>query len=165
MSGSLEVETRLQGAGGSALERAVEQIEGLLAGHYVLSKRAIALLLLQDDEQIRDMVKARDARGYEQIERLAVAAKQSYSDPLDYIIAMRRQQKINELLQGVVESAGAPQRRSRKPQPLDHARQQGFRSSCWWFTWGCTFVASSGARARWSISSKATSSTGISIRS
>jgi len=107
MSGSLEVETRLQGAGGSALERAVEQIEGLLAGHYVLSKRAIALLLLQDDEQIRDMVKARDARAYEQIERLAVAAKQSYSDPLDYIIAMRRQQKINELLQGVVEAAGA----------------------------------------------------------
>ena len=106
MSGSLDVEPRLQGVGGSALDRAVEQIEGLLTGHYVLSKRAIALLLLQDDRQIWDLVKARDARAYEQIEQLAVAARQSYSDPLDYVIAMRRQQKINELLQGVIEPAG-----------------------------------------------------------
>jgi len=83
MSGSLEVQTPLQGASGSALDRAVEQIESLLVGQYVLSKRSIALLLLQDDEQIRDLVKARDARAYEQIDRLAAAAKQSYSDPLD----------------------------------------------------------------------------------
>lgn len=107
MSGSLEMKTPLQDTGGSALDRAVEQIEGLLAGRYVLSKRAIARLLLQDDEQIREMVKVRDARAYEQVERIVVAARQSYSDPLDYVIAMRRQQEINDLLQDVVEPAGA----------------------------------------------------------
>jgi ferrous iron transport protein B len=106
MSGSLEVQTPLQGAGRSALDRAVEQIESLLAGHYVLSKRSIALLLLQDDEQIRGLVKARDARVYEQIEHVAAGARQSYSDPLDYLIAMRRQQRVNGLLQGVIEPAG-----------------------------------------------------------
>jgi ferrous iron transport protein B len=107
MSGSLEVQTPLQGAGRPALERAIDQIEGLLTGHYVLSTRAIALLLLQDDRQIWDLVKARDAGVYEQIEHTAVAAKQCYCDPLDYVIAMRRQQKVNELLQGVIEPAGA----------------------------------------------------------
>ncbi|MCL5279767.1 MAG: ferrous iron transporter B [Planctomycetes bacterium] len=101
------MKTPLQDTGGSALDRAVEQIEGLLAGRYVLSKRAIARLLLQDDEQIREMVKVRDARAYEQVERIVVAARQSYSDPLDYVIAMRRQQEINDLLQDVVEPAGA----------------------------------------------------------
>ena len=107
MSGSLEIETPLQDTGGSALDRTVTQIEGLLTGQYVLSKRAIALLLLQDDEQIRDLVKARDAQAYEQIGRIAGAARQSYSDPLDYVIALRRQQKINELLLGVIEPTGA----------------------------------------------------------
>jgi len=35
-----------------ALESAVTEIERIMSGHYSLSRRAMALLLLQDDEEI-----------------------------------------------------------------------------------------------------------------
>ena len=110
MSGTLDVETHVQNSRELTLERGVEQIESLLTGNYVLSKRAIALLLLQDDEQIRGMVKVRDANVYQQVGQIAAATRQQYCDPLDYVIAMRRQQQIQELLKGVIGPAGERRR-------------------------------------------------------
>jgi len=108
MSVKLDAETQPPGSRVFTLEHAVEQIVGLLKGDYGLSRRSIALLLLQDDQQIRQMVKVRDAQVYEQIVQTVAATRRGYSDPLDYIIAMRRQQEVNELLKGVVEPASDP---------------------------------------------------------
>jgi ferrous iron transport protein B len=111
MSVNLDVETRPRGSPAPALDHAVEQICGLLKGHYGLSRQAIALLLLQDDAQIQELVKARDAHEYDQIAQTVAATRRGFCDPLDYIIAMRRQQQVDRLLQGVIEPAGAARRR------------------------------------------------------
>ncbi len=110
MSAKLDVGTPPLDSAVFTLDHAVEQICSLLKGDYGLSKQAIALLLLQDDTQIQQIVKARDAQGYDQIVQTIAAARREFCDPLDYIIAMHRQQQVNELLQGVVESAGTPRR-------------------------------------------------------
>ncbi len=110
MSVNLDAGTQPRSGPAFTLDSAVEQVSGLLQGNYGLSKRTIALLLLQDDVQIQQIVKARDAYGYEQIVRTITAARQEFCDPLDYIIAMRRQQQVDKLLQGVIEPAGTARR-------------------------------------------------------
>jgi ferrous iron transport protein B len=110
MSVKLDLGTQPRSSPVSTLDHVVEKIGGLLKGNYGLSKRAIALLLLQDDSQIQQIVKARDAQDYDQIAQTIAATRREFCDPLDYIIAMRRQQQVNELLKGVVEPAGAPRR-------------------------------------------------------
>ncbi len=110
MSGALDVKTHLPSSSQLTLEHALEQLENLLTGRYGLSKRAIALLLLQEDEQIRDLIRARDANVCRQVEQIVAATKQQYGDPLDYLITLRRQQQVQELLKGVIRPAGARRR-------------------------------------------------------
>jgi ferrous iron transport protein B len=92
MSVELDVETQPRSGPGFTLDHAVEQIGGLLQGNYGLSKRAIALLLLQDDSQIQQIVKTQDAQVYDQIVQTIAATRRGFCDPLDYVVAMRRQQ-------------------------------------------------------------------------
>jgi len=110
MSVSPDMATQPRSSPAFTLDQAVERIRGLLKGDYGLSKHMIALLLLQDDSQIQQIVKARDAHAYDQIVQTIAAARREFCDPLDYIIAMRRQQQVNELLKGVVEPASTPRR-------------------------------------------------------
>jgi ferrous iron transport protein B len=111
MSVKLDVGTPPPDSPALTLDQAVEQIGGLLKGDYGLSTRAVALLLLQDDSQIQQIVKARDAQVHDRIVQMIAATRRAFCDPLDYIIAMRRQQQVDQLLKGVVESAGTPRRR------------------------------------------------------
>ena len=74
-----------------SVEIAVDRIENLLAGEYNLSKRAVALLLLQDDEEMAGIVKQKDADSSSEILDIIVEVKKHYSHPMDYIITMRRQ--------------------------------------------------------------------------
>lgn len=110
MSVKVEMEKQSPGSPVFTLDQAVEHISGLLKGNYGLSEHAIALLLLQDDSQIQEIVKARDAQAYDEIVQTIAAVRRRFCDPLDYIIAMRRQQQVNELLQGVIEPTGAARR-------------------------------------------------------
>ena len=75
MSGALDVKMHVTGSSQLTLEHALEQLENLLTGHYVLSKRAIALLLLQEDEQVRDLVRSRDANVCLQVEQINRTAR------------------------------------------------------------------------------------------
>ncbi len=106
-----DVGTQAPGSPVLMLDSAVERISDLLEGHYGLSRRAIALLLLQEDAQIHGIVKERDGQTYDQIVQTIAAARREFCDPLDYVIAMCRQQQVNEILQGVVQPGG-PARRS-----------------------------------------------------
>lgn len=86
-----------------SIEIAIEQIEILLRGSYVLSKRAISLLLLQEDKEIETIVKKVDAANFDKIKEITLQTKKHYSHPLDYIITMRRQQEVSEIIKRVVE--------------------------------------------------------------
>ena len=86
-----------------SIEMALERIEGLLKGNYVLSRRATGLLLLQEDKDIEDMVREKDVDNFSKIKDIAKETKKHYSDPLDYIITMRRQQEASEVVQRVTD--------------------------------------------------------------
>ena len=85
---------------GNVLESSLRRIEELLAGKYNISKRAIALLLLQGDSKIHAVVQKQE-RGHEAIRKIFEETKREYSDPINYVITIRRQEIIN----GIVEKA------------------------------------------------------------
>ena len=86
-----------------SIEMALERIESLLKGNYVLSRRATGLLLLQEDKDIEAMVREKDVDNFSKIKDIAKETKKHYSHPLDYIITMRRQQEASEIVQRVTD--------------------------------------------------------------
>ncbi len=86
-----------------SIEIALEQIESLLKGNYVLSKRAIGLLLLQGDKDIETLVREKDAENFGKIKDIVQETEKHYSHPLDYIITMRRQQEVSDIIKRVIE--------------------------------------------------------------
>lgn len=87
-----------------SLETALAKIESLLKGNYELSKRSISLLLIQGDSQIEKMVKERENSSYESIIKIIEETRINYSQPLSYIIALRRQQEVKRILSKTVIS-------------------------------------------------------------
>ncbi len=53
-----------------SVEIALETIEGLLHDRYPLSRRAIGLLLLQEDHEIQEIVKGKPADDYKPLEKI-----------------------------------------------------------------------------------------------
>ncbi len=89
-----------------SIEIAAEQIEGLLKGDYILSRRATGLLLLQKDKDIEAIVKEKDADNFDKIKDIVQETEKHYSHPLDYIITMRRQQQVSKIVKRVTGPTG-----------------------------------------------------------
>lgn len=83
---------------GELLESSLQGIEGLLTAEYNISKRAIALLLLQDDLGILKMV-TQEERGHETIREIVEETKRHYSTSVNYVVTIRRQEIINEIIE------------------------------------------------------------------
>ncbi len=90
------------------LESALARIDDLLKGNYGVSKRTIGLLLLQGDHQIERQVREQEAAGYTAIQDIAAKARASYSQPLSYIITLRRQQEVRRILSTAVITMEKP---------------------------------------------------------
>jgi ferrous iron transport protein B len=88
---------------GDVLEISLEKIEVLLEGDYGVSGRCVSLLLLQDDGEIISLVQQRQPKVFEQIRSIIDSVKSHYSQPLGYIIAMRRQEEANRIVANSVE--------------------------------------------------------------
>ncbi len=80
------------------LESALAKIGDLIRGDYSISKRAIALLLLQGDPQIEKQVRNQEGSRYLSIQEIVAKAQTNYSQPLSYIISLRRQQAVRHIL-------------------------------------------------------------------
>ncbi|NWF92481.1 MAG: ferrous iron transport protein B [Syntrophaceae bacterium] len=80
------------------LESVVKKLEGVLRGEYNISKRSVALLLLQDDSAIRAEVKERMKGEWSLVEEVIETTKKKYSQPLNYIITVARQKETEKLL-------------------------------------------------------------------
>ena len=79
------------------IESALASIEGLLSGQYGLSKRSIALLLLQGDHEIEAAARVNE-KEYVRIESLVEGIRSRYSQPPSYVISMARQQEVRRIL-------------------------------------------------------------------
>lgn len=81
-----------------SIESALNQIGELLTGDYAVSKRTVGLLLLQGDAQMERQVRKREDSGYKRIQEIVSQTRSSYSQPLSYVIALRRQQEVRRVL-------------------------------------------------------------------
>ncbi|OGP92181.1 MAG: ferrous iron transport protein B [Deltaproteobacteria bacterium RBG_16_48_10] len=87
------------------LESAIQRIEGILSGEYGLSKRAIALLLLQEDPDIIALVKGQIKEDCKTLEKIVQETKKSYGQPLNYITTLARQNEVNRIVGKVTTSS------------------------------------------------------------
>ncbi len=85
------------------LEMSVEKIEGLLKREYGISKRSIALLLLQEDSELTSLVVACEPENFAKIKEIVARTRAYYQEPLSYIIALRRQEEVNRIIRSAVE--------------------------------------------------------------
>ncbi|SHH77494.1 ferrous iron transport protein B [Caloranaerobacter azorensis DSM 13643] len=84
------------------IEKSISDIIDNLKGEYVLSKRAMALLLLQEDEDIIEKVKETERNNYDKISEIISRTKEKYDKPLSYVIALSRQKVIEDITNKVV---------------------------------------------------------------
>lgn len=91
------------------LELFISKIQELLkAEDYRISRRALSLLILQEDEEILKLVKSKEAERFPLIENIIQEAKNSYSQPINYIISLRRQQEASRISGRVMAFAKNP---------------------------------------------------------
>ncbi|MFC2034517.1 nucleoside recognition domain-containing protein [Chloroflexota bacterium] len=92
------------------IETALGGISGLLQGGYGISKRAVALLLLQGDAEIEQRVKEQEDRNFTAIQNFIVKTRSLYSHPLSYIIAITRQRLVKNIHDSAVTTRGKTNR-------------------------------------------------------
>lgn len=84
---------------------ALDRIERLLEDKYGISRRATALLLLEEDWEIMGMVAERQApAAVAAIQEIIKEVKARYSNPAEFEIALRRRDRTNAIIERVVVS-------------------------------------------------------------
>jgi len=83
------------------LEHDISEIASMMSGEYILSRRSLAMLLLQQDEEIISIVRHREGEGYAVLAELArdISFKRRGSFHLN--LSLERNEIAKELLQGV----------------------------------------------------------------
>lgn len=84
------------------IEKNILKIEQLLSNNYGLTKRAVALLLLQGDREIHELVAKRDTANYDRINELVAGLQASGQESLNFVIGKRRQDRVSKLCRQVV---------------------------------------------------------------
>lgn len=91
------------------LEIYLARLEELLkAKDYKISKRSLALLILQEDKEILELVKEKEGQDFHLIEGLVQEARVNYAQPLSYIISLRRQQEASLIASRVMSFGKSP---------------------------------------------------------
>lgn len=88
---------------GDILESSIEKIESLLKKDYGISKRSVAILALQEDEEIADLIKTGEPENFVRIKEIIDHTKSHYDSPLSYIISIRRQEEASRITSKSVE--------------------------------------------------------------
>lgn len=84
------------------LEDKINQIGKLLTGHYDVSKRSIAVLLLQDDEAIKKHVQTLETTNFNQINKLIIEYKNSIKLHPIHSISLEYKKLADDILNGVI---------------------------------------------------------------
>lgn len=84
------------------LEIYLSKLESLLLSDYQISKRAISLLLLQEDKEVLGVVKDREKERINEILNIIQEARAHYHHPISYILSLRRQQETSRIANAVM---------------------------------------------------------------
>jgi ferrous iron transport protein B len=85
-----------------AIESSAQAIQDKLHGEYQLSRRAISLLLLENDREVGQMVAAQEETGWQDIQKIAHATQQRYNQPLPYLVTRQVRAQAENILQPAV---------------------------------------------------------------
>ena len=88
---------------GDILEASIEKIEFLLKKDYGISKRSVAILAIQEDEEILALIKTGEPENFARIVEIIDHTKSQYDSPLSYIISIRRQEEASRITTKSVE--------------------------------------------------------------
>lgn len=90
------------------LERDISEVSSMMQGDYILSRRSLALLLLQQDEEITELTRHREGDGYaplaEKVREIAFDRRESFH--LD--LSLERNEMVRGIINGVFT---APEKR------------------------------------------------------
>lgn len=86
-----------------SIEKHLEYLEKLLKQNYHITKRSIALLLLKDDEEIKEMVKKREPEISSKAEEIIAQAKSSHIHPLEYEIALKLKKEVSLIINKTIK--------------------------------------------------------------
>jgi ferrous iron transport protein B len=89
------------------LEADIEEVAGLLKGNYTLSKKALALLLLQRDQEVDDLVRQNERNGYASVEEKVKEKIFARRDSFHLDLSMERKGVVKGLLNGVFHEPAA----------------------------------------------------------
>ncbi len=89
---------------GPELERAIEAVGNQLRGKYSISRRTVALLLLQEDPEILELVRQKEGLRAGRIEEILVQAQKQSPEPVNLQIAMRRQEYARRIAGQVIRA-------------------------------------------------------------
>jgi ferrous iron transport protein B len=86
----------------AAVQSVLESVENQLQGNYALKRRAVALLLLQGDEEVRALVQMQEGQNASAILQAAAQAQTHFSQPIAFLLARQYRQAAQRLLQPVL---------------------------------------------------------------
>jgi ferrous iron transport protein B len=91
-----------QGSVEYSIEMALEKIENLLKQSYNISKRAIGLLLLKEDEEIKQVVMEKEPGIIPAIENILEETKSHCTHPIEYEVALRQKEEVSRIIERVM---------------------------------------------------------------
>ncbi|MBT4512271.1 MAG: ferrous iron transporter B [Chloroflexi bacterium] len=93
----------------ATIESAIKEIGPLLESTYSISKRSVALLFLQDDKDIRQLLEQDESARFARIDTIAKKTQSKYSHPLNYVIRMRLQREAEHIASSCITMEDAPE--------------------------------------------------------
>lgn len=87
------------------IKESVMDITSILNSKYKISKKSIALLLIQNDEETLGLVKAKEPlESYINIVNIINRLNKNLDASVDYILAIQRKNKVDGLLDGIIKN-------------------------------------------------------------
>lgn len=87
---------------GKEISTAIGRIINNLKSNYHISRKSVALLLIQGDEEMHNLVKERE-KTYGNIKKITEEVSSSFDEPMNYIISLKRQQSVKNILKDNVK--------------------------------------------------------------
>ncbi|MDO8870710.1 MAG: ferrous iron transport protein B [Methanobacteriaceae archaeon] len=88
----------------TVLEAAVNKISALIHNKYPISKRALSLLLLQEDGDVKKLIKENNDSNYEKIMLVVKETTSQFRMPLNYLFKLRLQKNATELVSSTLKT-------------------------------------------------------------
>ncbi|OHD67778.1 MAG: ferrous iron transport protein B [Spirochaetes bacterium RBG_16_49_21] len=94
----------------SEIENALKDIESMLTGDYHVTRRSLGMLLLKEDDEIRQMIQKAEGGAISDIDAIAVSAAGKLRYPVEYECAIRLKEVVDSVLDdAIIDAEKRPQ--------------------------------------------------------